>query len=120
MRQCAARWLVIELSNYQSGTHGDTRFNAIASDNYTHRHSDLTFYSGIIRRLFPYGATDTKYVGWLRNGERNVRVIVHGWMPLESIGRYRFPGLGDNLALFRETSGAIVATLYGDSYFCFP
>ena len=49
-----------------------------------------------------------------------MRVIVHGWMPLESIGRYEFPGLGDNLALFRETSGAIVATLYGDSYFCFP
>ena len=99
----------------------DTRFNAIASDNYTHRHSDLTFYSEIIRRQFPYVASDTKYVSeGLRNGERNVRVIVHGWVPLESIRRYQFPGLGDNLALFRETSGAIVATLYGDSYFCFP
>ena len=36
-----------------------------------------------------------------------MRVIVHGWVPLESIARYEFPGLGDNLALFRETRGPL-------------
>ena len=49
-----------------------------------------------------------------------MKVIVHGWSPPESIGGHEFPGLWDNLALFRETSVAIGETVYGDSYFCFP